>query len=101
VSLLASIPSVTCSAVEADPNPLGPAHPVTREKIPIFFVKLVLGWLRSLLAGEGGENERERRDVKAEKELFWLRSGPCGCSLVVGIKRERRSFKRYNFRHIS
>jgi hypothetical protein len=72
VSLLASIPSVTCSAVEADPNPLGPAHPVTREKIPIFFVKswygLVLGWFRSLLAGEGGENERERERGGGYKE---------------------------------
>lgn len=35
VRLLASIPAVTCSAVEADPNPLGPALPVINEKIPI------------------------------------------------------------------
>jgi hypothetical protein len=50
VSLLASIPSVTCSAVEADPNPLGPAHPVTREKIPInvFSVK---SWYGLVLVG--------------------------------------------------
>jgi hypothetical protein len=34
VRLLASIPSVTCSAVVEDPNPLGPAMPVTNEKIP-------------------------------------------------------------------
>lgn len=31
VRWLASIPSVTCSAVEADPNPLGPGLPVTKE----------------------------------------------------------------------
>lgn len=31
----ASIPRVTCSAVVADPKPLGPAHPVINEKIPI------------------------------------------------------------------
>lgn len=36
VRLLASIPSVTCSAVEADPNPLGPGLPDTNEKILIF-----------------------------------------------------------------
>lgn len=35
VRLLASIPAVTCSAVEADPNPLRPALPVISEKIPI------------------------------------------------------------------
>lgn len=34
VRLLASIPSVTCSAVEEDPNPLSPGLPVTNEKIP-------------------------------------------------------------------
>lgn len=35
VRLIASIPSATCSAVEADPNPLDPGHPVTSEKMPI------------------------------------------------------------------
>lgn len=35
VRWLASIPSVTCSAVEAEPNPLGPGLPVTKEIIPI------------------------------------------------------------------
>ena len=34
VRLLTSIPSVTYSAVEEDPNPLGPGLPVTNEKIP-------------------------------------------------------------------
>jgi len=34
VRLLASIPSVTCSAVEADPNPLGPAIPVINDITP-------------------------------------------------------------------
>ena len=29
VRLEASIPWVTCSAVEEDPNPLGPGYPVT------------------------------------------------------------------------
>jgi hypothetical protein len=31
----ASTPSVTCSAVEADPNPLAPGLPVMSDKIPI------------------------------------------------------------------
>ena len=31
----ASMPSVTCSAVEADPNPLGPGRPVTSLKSPM------------------------------------------------------------------
>lgn len=35
VRLVASIPRVTCSAVEADPNPLGPGHPVISEMIAI------------------------------------------------------------------
>jgi len=35
VRRLASTPSVTCSAVDADPNPLAPALPVMSEKIPI------------------------------------------------------------------
>ena len=35
VRLEASIPRVTCSAVEADPNPLGPGFPVTKEKMLI------------------------------------------------------------------
>ena len=35
VRFAASIPSLTSSAVEADPNPLGPGHPVTREMIDI------------------------------------------------------------------
>ena len=35
VRLLASIPSVTCSAVEAEPNPLGPGLPVINEKMLI------------------------------------------------------------------
>ena len=35
VRWLASTPSVTCSAVDADPNPLAPALPVMSEKIPI------------------------------------------------------------------
>ena len=34
VRLLASIPSITCSAVEEDPNPLHPGLPVINEKIP-------------------------------------------------------------------
>ena len=37
VRLLASIPSVTSSAVVADPNPLGPGLPVINEKIPTIF----------------------------------------------------------------
>lgn len=36
VRLLASIPWVTSSAVEAEPNPLEPGLPVINEKIPIF-----------------------------------------------------------------
>lgn len=35
VRLLTSTPSVTSSAVEADPNPLGPGLPVINEKIPM------------------------------------------------------------------
>ncbi|RRT50065.1 hypothetical protein B296_00046556 [Ensete ventricosum] len=35
VRLEASMPAVTCSAVEADPNPLGPGSPVTSLKSPI------------------------------------------------------------------
>jgi len=35
VRRLASTPSVTCSAVDADPNPLAPALPVMSEKIPL------------------------------------------------------------------
>lgn len=35
VRRLASTPSVTCSAVDADPNPLAPALPVMSERIPI------------------------------------------------------------------
>lgn len=35
VRLDASTPSVTCSAVEDDPKPLGPGNPVTSEKIPM------------------------------------------------------------------
>lgn len=37
VRLEASIPAVTCSAVVADPNPLGPGHPVINLIIPIYF----------------------------------------------------------------
>lgn len=35
VRRLASAPSVTCSAVDADPNPLAPALPVMSARIPI------------------------------------------------------------------
>ena len=35
VRLEASMPAVTCSAVEADPNPLRPGSPVTSLKNPI------------------------------------------------------------------
>jgi len=35
VRWLASTPSVTCSAVDADPNPLAPALPVMSEKVPL------------------------------------------------------------------
>lgn len=35
VRRLASTPSVTCSAVDDDPNPLAPALPVISERIPI------------------------------------------------------------------
>jgi hypothetical protein len=35
VRRLASTPSVTCSAVDEDPNPLAPALPVMSDKIPI------------------------------------------------------------------
>jgi len=38
VRLEASIPCVTCSAVEADPNPLVPGLPVTNEKKLIFLL---------------------------------------------------------------
>lgn len=37
VILEASTPFVTSSAVEADPNPLAPLHPVTNVKIPTIF----------------------------------------------------------------
>lgn len=42
VRLEASMPSVTCSAVEADPNPLGPGKPVIKEKIPTISLSVSL-----------------------------------------------------------
>lgn len=36
----ASIPWVTCSAVVAEPKPLGPGRPVINEKIPILKIAL-------------------------------------------------------------
>lgn len=47
----ASIPAVTCSAVVADPKPLGPGQPVINLSIPIFRY-LVGGFLLSVNEGE-------------------------------------------------
>lgn len=57
VRFLASIPSVTCSAVEADPNPLEPGHPVINERIPTILsipsdpreVSYFLFWERNII----------------------------------------------------
>lgn len=74
VRWLASTPSVTCSAVEADPNPLGPGLPVINEKIPM------KSGVSVLVAEEEGEAKvkKEGRSVggtqiKAEAEGRWGR----------------------------
>ncbi|RRT57585.1 hypothetical protein B296_00023244 [Ensete ventricosum] len=47
----ASMPSVTCSAVEADPKPLGPGSPVTSRKSPMLLQEVT---------AEGGERRKRQ-----------------------------------------
>lgn len=61
VRLPASIPSVTCSAVVADPNPLGPGQPVISEIIPTIFPKPQK--LSSLPNRKSRSRDRERESL--------------------------------------
>ena len=81
VRLLASIPAVTCSAVEADPNPLGPALPVINEKIPITLnctkntskaSKLILLSAVSPLFDNMSERETEANNRERERLFCFL-----------------------------
>ena len=56
VRLDASIPSVTSWAVEADPNPLGPRIPVTKENMPTIILLLTYLYVYQE-AEEGKESE--------------------------------------------
>jgi hypothetical protein len=79
VRLLASIPAVTCSAVEADPNPLGPALPVINEKIPITLnrtkntskvSKLILLSAVAPLFDHMSERETQAKNRERERETI-------------------------------
>lgn len=71
VRLVASIPRVTSSAVEAEPNPLGPLLPVISEYNPIF-IRLTFLFLMVLIdvALKNQCGREIERETKEEEERF-------------------------------
>lgn len=85
VSLLASTFSVTCSAVVADPYPLGPGRPVISEKIPTIFLFLEESNQSNVERERETENQEEvikgrerqremKKNLKERGSYLWLRS---------------------------
>lgn len=93
VSLEASTPSVTCSAVEADPNPLGPANPVIKLKIfTIFFLQLFF------LMRKKRKNIMEDDDTIYIVLLAKKKIKKVGVGEQLKIRENRRRFGRLQMR---
>lgn len=94
----ASIPCVTSSAVEAEPKPLGPGHPVIREMIDIISMSFPpktsqrTEWNNEKkklniffpMNGGGGNGGRQRGKARRGKFIEWGR----GDRMCIQIKKK-------------